>query len=308
MADADDSEAWEDDDALVAQVRAEFPNFSVRDARYLRFREVFDLPPRRDRQGGHNQMRQYPLGSGRVALAIERAKMDPDYSGKFYRAVLIAWGSPDRAAIADQALRGAFDEDARWDLERARSGTRSRTPGGLRARFPQVPRSERARIARTLDDLRLGEKPSPAAVDRAVAFLFTPEIVSKMIEHVPAMMPVLGIPDSADEKTLARIVPPGVLDLVNNATRAADVSEDDPVGAGMAQILRGWSTVFTKASHQMTAQTASRAELDAARDLIQASMPILERVIGERSRPLGIARMAPGWSSLFGPPPLSVST
>jgi len=84
---------------LVAQ---RVPGFTPRRARELRARQVVTSGG----TGGRGKLTAYTDEDVEVAVAIERAKGDPDYKSKFHRAVLIAYAN--RAPVQTAGLRLAW--------------------------------------------------------------------------------------------------------------------------------------------------------------------------------------------------------
>jgi len=287
----DENGTWEDDDALLGKVQVEFPDFTVRDARYLRMREVFHLPPHQERRGGRRQRRLYPPGSAEIALAVEQAKLDPDYRGKFWRVVLIAWGSG--ADVADPALRKAYKDDALWDLETTRNGNGAKAPS-------YVPRTQRGAVRRTLDEWRLGASPSPSAVMTAMTHLVTPEVLARMVEQVPAILPIFGL-NEFDDQEIEGQMPEELVAPVREIANLAEAN-DDSITSVLPILMQTLAPLFAKASEQMLAQSAPREDLDRVRDRIRACLPNLEAITDDGPwRPLEIARTVPRSLNLLGP-------
>jgi hypothetical protein len=98
----------EDADQAICRHVAKL-GFSVvqRDVRTLRECGVIEvMGDRRDRRGGRSKVAQYVPGTAEVVAAVQVAKTDPTYRRKLYRAVLIAWVRG--ALIGTPGLRWAY--------------------------------------------------------------------------------------------------------------------------------------------------------------------------------------------------------
>ncbi len=310
------------DKELGRQVRdCGFPDFTARDARFLREREVFRLPPARERHGGRSKLTEYPPGSVEIACAIEAAKRDPLYRRRFHKAVLIAWAGA-RADVSDVALRPALREEQRLERERARKATTMRKDRAPKGPLNELPGPERVRALGAVSDVILGERPTPQAgralAERVTEFLTSglselegagedASASSSVVEPLPTVLQLLSSPAAAEGalSSLAKASPEAfalftgvmgemfemITKVITAVPTSAALPDPDSRGDVLAPLSRLLVSQAAEASASVAAAYAPRADLDAARDLVRHLMP--------GTHPLEVAMVAPHWMALF---------
>lgn len=261
----------EPDEQLAAQVRARGFTFTARDARYLRARDVFELPPVSRRKGGKGRQTVYPPEAVDVACAIETAKSHPNYRRRFGRAVLIAWA--DGAPVGTVALRRAFKEEFIRDASRAGRASRSRAHGGTGSTMPATRRKERQQVMTTLCEAWLGMNVAPTST--SLAQLARP-LAAELVGTLGALPAAAGQAPGDLANTLAVLDhATGVVSAL--ATRYADTSADlvrsgweadrlMPVVRSVLHRMSGGSVLLVTAS-------APRSALDDSRDVVGSLVP-----------------------------------